>query len=198
MQACRESQGANEQEAEPMIPVDQTMFRPSEGDGAGNCLAACIASVLELPLEDVPNFAALSQEEWFTALQTWLRDRGLGIIVWSTAGQMPYLDPDGADALLAQGKSPRGDWRHTVVVDAAGELLHDPHPSRDGVEGISEVWLIYGRLPAAGVARRVVDEQARDWGLWFDARTAPEAYLQQELRRLHGAVESGVYVPAPD
>lgn len=32
-------------------------------------------------------------------------------------------------------------------------------------------------------------EQAEDGGLWFEARTAPEAYLQQELRRLHEAVE---------
>lgn len=35
----------------------------------------------------------------------------------------------------------------------------------------------------------VVEDQAEDDGLWFVARTAPEAYLQQELRRLHAAVE---------
>jgi hypothetical protein len=31
--------------------------------------------------------------------------------------------------------------------------------------------------------------QAEDDGLWFQAATAPEAYLQQELRRLHAAIE---------
>lgn len=36
----------------------------------------------------------------------------------------------------------------------------------------------------------VVNEQAEDEGLWFDAETLPEAYLQQELRRLHAAVEA--------
>lgn len=36
---------------------------------------------------------------------------------------------------------------------------------------------------------QVVQEQINDDGLWFIARTAPEAYLQQELRRLHAAVE---------
>lgn len=36
----------------------------------------------------------------------------------------------------------------------------------------------------------VVDEQADDEGLWFLAVTAPEAYLQQELRRLHAAIEN--------
>ena len=36
----------------------------------------------------------------------------------------------------------------------------------------------------------LVDEQAEDEGLWFQAETMPEAYLQQELRRLHAAIES--------
>jgi hypothetical protein len=35
----------------------------------------------------------------------------------------------------------------------------------------------------------IVNEQAEDEGLWFVAETAAEAYLQQELRRLHAAVE---------
>ena len=38
-------------------------------------------------------------------------------------------------------------------------------------------------------AQTVVDEQAEDEGLWFIAATAPEAYLQQELRRLHAAID---------
>lgn len=36
----------------------------------------------------------------------------------------------------------------------------------------------------------IVDEQAGDEGVWFEAATAPEAYLQQELRRLHAAIET--------
>ena len=31
----------------------------------------------------------------------------------------------------------------------------------------------------------LVNKQAEDEGLWFNAITAPEAYLQQELRKLH-------------
>ena len=38
--------------------------------------------------------------------------------------------------------------------------------------------------------REVVDRQVEDDCLWFTARTAPEAYLQQELRTLHAAVAS--------
>ena len=49
--------------------------------------------------------------------------------------------------------------------------------------------------PIVEAARRVadlqtiVDEQAEDEGLWFHAITASEAYLQQELRRLHAVIE---------
>ena len=39
--------------------------------------------------------------------------------------------------------------------------------------------------------RALVARQAEDDGLWFDAATAPEAYLQQELRKLHAAIEAG-------
>ena len=37
--------------------------------------------------------------------------------------------------------------------------------------------------------RVLVDNQADDEGLWFVAKTAPEAYLQQQLRLLHALVE---------
>jgi len=37
--------------------------------------------------------------------------------------------------------------------------------------------------------KQIVFEQAEDEGLWFDAQTAPEAYLQAELRRLHAVIE---------
>lgn len=47
---------------------------------------------------------------------------------------------------------------------------------------------------AAG--RQLVAKQAEDDGLWFQAKTAPEAYLQQELRRLHSAIE-GELLGAP-
>ena len=36
---------------------------------------------------------------------------------------------------------------------------------------------------------QLVALQAEDEGLWFISRTAPEAYLQQELGRLHRAIE---------
>ena len=37
--------------------------------------------------------------------------------------------------------------------------------------------------------KEMIDIQAEDEGLWFVAATAPEAYLQQELRKLHALCE---------
>ena len=35
----------------------------------------------------------------------------------------------------------------------------------------------------------MVSNQAEDEGLWFNARSASDAYLQQELRKLHELAE---------
>ncbi len=37
--------------------------------------------------------------------------------------------------------------------------------------------------------RDMVNNQAKDGGLWFDSTTVSEAYLQQELQKLHDLVE---------
>ena len=41
--------------------------------------------------------------------------------------------------------------------------------------------------------KKIVDEQAEDRGLWFEAETAPEGYLQQELRKLHAEIENATH-----
>ena len=37
--------------------------------------------------------------------------------------------------------------------------------------------------------QELVNQQAEDEGLWFEAQTASEAYLQEELRKLHALIE---------
>ena len=44
------------------------------------------------------------------------------------------------------------------------------------------------RVPVIKILETVL-EQAEDDGLWFNAKYASEAYLQQELRRLHAVIE---------
>lgn len=47
-------------------------------------------------------------------------------------------------------------------------------------------------IRAVEVLEQTVNKQAEDEGLWFMARTCPEAYLQQELRQLHAEAEATI------
>jgi hypothetical protein len=141
-------------------PVHQTTFAARSGEGAGNCLAAAIATLLELPLEDVPNFSAIegtkldlpsehkaeedgSDMAWFKAVEDFLAARDLAVVVWEWK-HSPYVQP-GTPALL-HGKSPRGDFLHTVVAIADSErwvYVHDPHPDGTFIVGDPvEGWVV--------------------------------------------------------
>jgi hypothetical protein len=50
-------------------------------------------------------------------------------------------------------------------------------------------------VPQSDELQEIVDEQAEDEGLWCQAANIVEAYLQQELRRLHTAIENRAPVP---
>jgi len=123
-----------------MKPVDQV--------GTKDCLQAAIASIFELPIGEVFPFgqaaigtkrAALAQDE---DLRRWLSTRGVSLlhvtnpeIVFRNGGKSAVC-PWGI--CVAGGKSPRGDWDHSVVYDARGDkpaMIHDPHPSRQGLDG---------------------------------------------------------------
>ena len=56
-----------------MIPVNQTTFNTK-----GNCFEACIASMLEIDLNQVPFF---SKDNWYKECNEWLHRRGLGLII---------------------------------------------------------------------------------------------------------------------
>lgn len=115
-----------------MIPVDQDKF----GLPHGNCMAACVASVLELPLAEVPNFVDHG-DQWWAKLVEFLASRGFAV-VWcrreAYACDQIDLSPMIASGhfLIVSGQSPRGDFLHCVI-EHRGKLVHDPHPSRAGI-----------------------------------------------------------------
>lgn len=123
-----------------MRPVHQTTFYAVDSEDhdptRGNCLQAAIASVLELPLEEVPHFVALPQNEWWPALFNWFHDRGILVnyerIQDDIGRPIPGAwAPLGIPYLLA-GPSPRGEFSH-VVVAMNHEVIHDPHPDATGL-----------------------------------------------------------------
>jgi histidinol-phosphate phosphatase family protein len=111
--------------------VDQTKFGVPEG----NCFSACVASILHIPLTDVPAFC--KYENWWERFNEWLKSYGYyaSIIRYSET-----WSPEGFHIL--SGKSPRGDFQHSVVA-MGGDIVHDPHPSRAGVETrIDQIFII--------------------------------------------------------
>lgn len=115
---------------------------------AGDCFRACLMTILDIPewypLKNIPNFA--NEQEWWKKARVWTRNYTLnyGRKIWDLAYFNPatfpaYLTTDvpaPQNRVIVAGKSPRGDWHHAVVADhLTGEILWDPHPSRDGLDG---------------------------------------------------------------
>jgi hypothetical protein len=142
-----------------VIPVDQTLFAgerdPSDPDSAGNCMQAAFASLLELPLDEVPHF--LAPEDWWGAICEWVLEQGYCIAVTSI--------PLAALGIMS-GRSPRGPWNHAVV-SRGDELVHDPHPSRAGVLEPFEWWYLIPHDPVArlrDLVRGVFEREAVECG----------------------------------
>lgn len=112
-----------------MKPVDQTKMSPPDGD----CFAACIASILELPLEEVPNYS--QQGEWWNEWDEWLFSRGLYILEVKRGDDKDEEFVKGYHIIT--GKSHSGDWNHSVV-GLNGKIVHDPNPKRRGLR--NRIW----------------------------------------------------------
>lgn len=57
-----------------MIPVVQSIVGDGkDGRPYGDCIRACVASIFELPIEQVPHFAAAEGNAWPRALARWLK-----------------------------------------------------------------------------------------------------------------------------
>lgn len=133
-----------------MTPLNQRVTAcPLRGDGAdpnglpGDCLRTAVASLLDLPYEQVPHFA-LHGRAWWDHLRRWARRHGVDFAALApVAGTVrPFVtEPDGM-LVLAAGPSPRSARaRHVVLADVDGRTVWDPHPSRAGIPRVDEVYV---------------------------------------------------------
>lgn len=113
-----------------MKPVYQTQF----GDGEGNCFAACLASLLEMEIEFTPDFYQLYKSEWFNQFTEWMRP--LGMIPYHKSQKDAVL-PLHDCYYLVGGTSPRGISHSVIYLN--GKMVHDPHPSGEGLAEIEDV-----------------------------------------------------------
>lgn len=120
-----------------MKRVTQTTF----GKPDGNCFEACLASVLELSLKDVPHF---TNDDWFYQYNRWLQ--------WNFSLQLSIVAPSILLTLnpntytIANGFNQRKAF-HSVVMQ--GEVLvHDPNPDNGGLTQIESVLMFVAVNPA--------------------------------------------------
>jgi len=131
-----------------MIPVDcQVKHNPPFS--YGDCLRACVASIMEMMPEYVPHFCAHGEdvEETWNNMRRWLRLRGLAPFIFALPGDMILLEvcehisaqnPD--TYYLVFGKQGKGD--HVVV--CADKPVHDPGWGGVFLDGPTDAgqWLI--------------------------------------------------------
>lgn len=130
--------------------LHQTRFGDgSDGTPPGNCVATCYASLLGLPLSDIPELCGTGNQLY--AEETFLRSLGLGLLyVPLDARPRPVLSPNIYH--MISGMSPRG-YRHRVV-GRGGRVAHDPHPDGSGLVS-EDAWLFWTPLGPAGHAARL-------------------------------------------
>ena len=128
-----------------MKPVYQTTFEGRVGLGAGNCHSACLASVFELVIQDVPNFMeTVNDDERHIQEHEWLRAKGFTCLcVSSTPETDAYLGLH-----IAIGPNARNGTMHSCVY-WGNELLHDPNPAGGG---LAEVEYRYVLVPLSPVS----------------------------------------------
>jgi len=131
-----------------MKPVMQTRFGYPEGD----CLMACIASILEVRLDSCPDLyteAHLKKKHWFNIVRAFCLGHGFLAVHYDQGGKDRII-PEGYH--VGQGPSPRdlvdedGQPVGHSIVTLDGEMVHDPHPDGSGLAGEFDGWVILVRL----------------------------------------------------
>lgn len=122
-----------------MISVEQTNISSDRG----NCFPSCLASILEIGLEDIPQTPRVGYyEEYLPFLAT------LNLtLVFVT--QMATADLEACGYYLIGAASPRFPGVLHAVVGKSGQIAWDPHPLRaQGVGAIADYMFLTQLDPA--------------------------------------------------
>jgi hypothetical protein len=115
-----------------MKPVDQSILRDPANGQYGDCMRACVASLLELPIDRVPHFfdGGCDSAEFDKRLADYLDQHGLiELSMPAHVAQRTHYTRDCHH--LMYGYSERGTFH--AVVARNGLVVHDPHPSKVGI-----------------------------------------------------------------
>lgn len=140
-----------------MKPVDMIDVRDDKHpDAVGDCFRACVASIFELIVGEVPHFMHIDKHakfHWTYSLDQWLAPQGLWYSDFpEEVKTYTVFVPLKGIYGIGSGKSPRYPTEnHSVVVSVTRfegvKIVHDPHPSRAGLvnDKIEKVGLFLSR-----------------------------------------------------
>lgn len=111
----------------------QTKF----GSKEGNCFAACLASLLEISIEEIPDFFN-TEKYWSIICNEYLKTKGLCFIdIGFQNSDIQYWVLNSGFSILT-GRSSRHDCLHSVVA-YQGKIIHDPHPDNTGITEVEMI-----------------------------------------------------------
>lgn len=118
-----------------MIKVQQTWIGGASApkNGEGNCFQACVASILEIPLEGSFNHGLLSDEEWFDKFNEWLVQYGLASVFIECSPEKPLNSTALRGIHIAEMETEGSLLKHAVVING-DKIIHDPMPYPSGNE----------------------------------------------------------------
>lgn len=116
-----------------MKPYDQLVLHAPENDQFGDCQRACIGSLLEINPEFIPHFHETGDVlAFWKAMNTYLATKGLVHLETTPINFKQGQFRGKAECWhMIYGNTSRGT-RHAVVA-RDGVMVHDPHPSREGL-----------------------------------------------------------------
>jgi hypothetical protein len=176
-----------------MKPVYQTIFDPENG----NCFTACLASILETDIENVPNFHAMYENGYMSHVIPWLADRGYSLLAFRTTnvnGSAIIMGSQGLHVIAGYDSPNHVGVLHAVVAKVDNEarhkirVVHDPagergKPVREQ-DGPKVVVIIMPRLASkySGWVNHLKDlHAARE----YDGHPALRADVKPDVRPFH-------------
>ncbi len=106
----------------------------------GNCMAACLASLFELELSEVPDFAGkIVNGKWYVILNVWLAKRNLELSFYPAKGTVPPMQ--GYYMLAVKSTTLKNPDDGHMVIAQNGQVVHDPNPNAKAVGEKEDLWL---------------------------------------------------------
>lgn len=133
-----------------MFKVDQTTFGGKDAplEQQGNCFQACVATVLQMPLEEAFDARQDADDKWFDEFVKWLEQYGLGCIWIETTLEKPAPCSAFRGIHIAEcmSKTLYQGENHVVVIND-GLLFHDPNPHAKEQGNIQGVYIFVPLSP---------------------------------------------------